>query len=97
MKGIRILFAISWTLIVLGAIAVFGLSGNDKDEKALSVKLRKPHKNAKFPLLPKRLDMKINGYCIMAAHQEILNRKMMINSHYENLINFKIRRSFKRC
>ncbi len=36
MKGIRILFAISWTLIVLGAIAVFGLSGNNKDEKTLS-------------------------------------------------------------
>lgn len=32
MKGIRYLLAISWALIALGAIAVFGLS-DDKDVK----------------------------------------------------------------
>ncbi len=33
MNGIRVLFAISWTLIALGAFAVFGLD-NDKEVKA---------------------------------------------------------------
>ena len=33
MKGIRYVLAISWTLIALGAIAVFGLSDDDKDVK----------------------------------------------------------------
>ena len=32
MKGIRILFAISWTLLALGAIAVFGFSDSDATE-----------------------------------------------------------------
>jgi hypothetical protein len=34
MKGIRYLFAVSWTLIALGAFAVFGSSDNDKHEDA---------------------------------------------------------------
>ena len=33
MKGIRILFAISWTLIVLGAISVFGLGDDNNQDK----------------------------------------------------------------
>ncbi len=33
MKGIRFLFAISWTLIALGAFAVFGLGDDDKEAK----------------------------------------------------------------
>ncbi len=33
MKGIRYLFAISWTLIALGAFAVFGLGSDEKDVK----------------------------------------------------------------
>ncbi|CAC9579930.1 hypothetical protein BHECKSOX_1401 [Bathymodiolus heckerae thiotrophic gill symbiont] len=34
MKGIRYLFAMSWTIIALGAFAVFGLSDDDKEAKA---------------------------------------------------------------
>lgn len=34
MKKIRILFAISWTMIALGAFAVFGLDDDDKYEEA---------------------------------------------------------------
>ena len=34
MKGIRVLFAISWTMIALGAFAVFGLGDDDKEAKA---------------------------------------------------------------
>lgn len=37
MKGIRYVLAISWTLIALGAIAVFGLSDDDKDIKVPDV------------------------------------------------------------
>ena len=33
MKGIRVTLAISWTLIALGAFAVFG-TGDDKEAKA---------------------------------------------------------------
>ena len=54
MKGIRILFAISWTLIALGAIAVFGLSDNDKDEKAPSV-VEKTAQECEIPAFAKAI------------------------------------------
>jgi hypothetical protein len=54
MKGIRILFTISWTLIVLGAIAVFGLSDNDKDEKALT-KVEKTAQECEIPAFAKAI------------------------------------------
>jgi hypothetical protein len=38
MKGIRIVLAISWTLIALGAFAVFGLSDDKSDEEKNSEK-----------------------------------------------------------
>jgi hypothetical protein len=38
MKGIRIVLAISWTLIALGAFAVFGLSDDKADEAKNSEK-----------------------------------------------------------
>ena len=34
MKGLKMLFAISWTMLALGAFAVFGLGDDGKDAKA---------------------------------------------------------------
>ena len=38
MKGIRYVLAISWTLIALGAIAVFGLSDNKEVKTSDTIK-----------------------------------------------------------
>jgi hypothetical protein len=37
MKKIRFLFAISWTLITLGAFAMFGFGDDDKENTAVDV------------------------------------------------------------
>lgn len=41
MKGIRILLAISWALIALGAVAVFGLSDDTQDKEIIKEKTAK--------------------------------------------------------
>ena len=41
MKGIRYLFAVSWTLIALGAVAVFGLSNDTQDKENAEEKTTK--------------------------------------------------------
>lgn len=52
MKGIRILFAISWTLIALGAFAVFGLSNNTQDQE---VTKEKTVKDCEIPAFAKAI------------------------------------------
>ncbi|ALE52042.1 hypothetical protein SP60_01570 [Candidatus Thioglobus autotrophicus] len=41
MKGIRTLFALSWALIALGAVAVFGLSDDTQDKEIVKEKTAK--------------------------------------------------------
>ncbi|MDC9727444.1 MAG: hypothetical protein PSN35_06385 [Candidatus Thioglobus sp.] len=53
MKGIRYLFAISWTLIALGAFAVFGLS-DDKETKASEV-VEKTAEECEIPAFAKAI------------------------------------------
>ncbi len=54
MKGIRYLFAISWTLIALGAFAVFGLGDDDKDAKASDV-VEKTAQECEIPAFAKAI------------------------------------------
>ena len=54
MKGIRYVLAISWTLIALGAIAVFGLSDDDKDIKAPDV-IEKTAEECEIPAFAKAI------------------------------------------
>ncbi len=53
MKGIRHVLAISWTLIALGAIAVFGLSGNK--EVNISDTVEKTVEKCEIPALAKTI------------------------------------------
>jgi len=54
MKGIRYLFAVSWTLIALGAFAVFGL-GDDKEKEAKPESAEKVSQECEIPAFAKAI------------------------------------------
>jgi len=54
MKGIRMLFAISWALIALGAFAVFGF-GDDKAEDSKDTTIEKTAEECEIPAFAKAI------------------------------------------